>query len=246
MTRERIARGRATAGPLPARIGGAILRQVFRAILLVRRPRPIHSRGLILRGHITWLDSPVRSGIGWVDERPASALPVVARVSRSVGLPSPLPDIYGLALRFEANGQPADIELASTGLGPLTRFALLPHRSPARARFGTLLPYRSARGPRLLAARTVAPAFLPPSGLEDALTGQDWRLRLYVASTRGAWHPFAELSLRAQGENDDPGLRFDAVRHPLPGAKTYPWVRALRQPSYRLAQGTADGDAPSP
>jgi len=34
-------------------------------------------------------------------------------------------------------------------------------------------------------------------------------------------------------------VRFDPVAHPVPGAGTYPWVRALRQPSYRLVQRRA-------
>jgi hypothetical protein len=215
---------------------------MFAVILRIRRPRPIHARGLILHGHITWLGNPIASGISWVDEPPMAPTPVVARVSRSVGLPSAVPDIYGLAFRFDADGEPADVELASTGLGVPLRFALLPHVSPSRVTFGTLLPYRGVDGPRLLCARTIAPATLPADGLQSALTRQEWRLRLYFASPAGKWHPFAELSLRVSGEDDDPGLRFDAVRRPLPGAGTYAWVRALRQPSYRLAQGPAGED----
>jgi hypothetical protein len=209
---------------------------LFAGILLVRRPRPIHARGLVLRGHLTWLGATTRSGIAWIDAPPAAPVAIVGRVSRSVGLPSALPDVYGLALRVETSDGPADIELASTGLGPMSRFLLLPRLSLARAQLGTLFPYRGTDGPRLLLARTVAPASLPAEGLDEVLARREWRLRLYVARPRGRWHPFAEVSLRASGEPDDPTLRFDAVRRSLPGADAYGWVRALRQPSYRLAQ----------
>src|SRR4051794_8155051 len=104
---------------------GRMLRALFEAILLLRRPRPIHARGRVLEGELTWIPGAARSGIRWIDEPPNGAAPVVARLSRSLGLPPALPDIIGLALRVDAGGRPADIELASTGLGIPSRFLLL-------------------------------------------------------------------------------------------------------------------------
>lgn len=223
-------------GPLLARAGGAALRAIFAAVLLFRRPRPIHAHGIVLRGHITWLGNPIRCGIDWIDIPPITPTKVEARLSRSVGLPPALPDIWGLALRFDAQGNTADIELASTGVGAPGRFVLLPHRSPAHAHFGSLLPYRGTEGARLIGARTIGLAPLAPAGLDHVLTHQEWHLQLLFATPTGKWHPFATLTLRATGEDDDLSRRFDTVTHPLPGARTYDWVRALRQPSYRLAR----------
>ena len=222
-----------------ARLVGGALRLLFAAILVVRRPRPIHAKGLVLQGEITWLRGAAESGIRWIDEPPLEPQHVVARVSRSVGLPAWLPDVIGLALRIDAGGRPADLELASTGFGVPSRFVLAVHRSPSRARLGTLLPYRSERGPVVLCARTCSPVGLPgrQAALEAALTREPWRLRLYHASPTGKWHPFAELALRPAADEADEQLRFDAVRHVLPGAGTYAWTRAMREPSYRLAQG---------
>lgn len=219
-------------------MGGAAFRALFAAVLLVRRPRPIHAHGLILRGHITWLGTPVRSGIAWIDEPPDTPLAVEARLSRSVGLPPTLPDIWGLALRFTARENTADIELASTGIGVPGRFGLLLHRSPVRAHFGSLLPYRGSEGARLIGARNIEPTSPPASDLLDVFAHREWRLNLLFSAPTGKWHPFATLALRATGEADDSTRRFDAVTHPLPGAGTYDWVRALRQPSYRLARTT--------
>ncbi|MGC5170509.1 hypothetical protein ACLQ2Q_07630 [Microbacterium sp. DT81.1] len=218
---------------------GEVLRGLFRAILFVRRPRPIHSRGRVLRGDISWIAGAAPSGIRWIDERPVHPVPVVARLSRSVGLPAALPDIIGLALRTDAAGRTVDIELASTGLGIPSRYLLLPHRSPSHARYGSLLPYWSPRGPILVCARPLTPSEPLPAGgraLDEALVREPWRLRLYHATPTGKWHPFAQVSVRLDENQDDTGLRFDSVRHALPGADTYPWVRALRQPSYHLAQ----------
>jgi hypothetical protein len=228
-----------------ARLAGSALRAVFAAILLVRRPRPIHVKGLVLSGEISWLgNTRARSGIRWIDEPPGEPVAVVARLSRSIGLPTWAPDVIGLALRVDAEAQPGgprrpiDLELASTGFGVPSRYLLVPHRSPSRARLGTLLPYRTDRGPVLIGARTLTPRDLPAERRSQAarLSQEPWVLRLYHARPTGKWHPFAEVSLRRAADQGDSTLRFDSVRHPLPGAQIYDWMRAVHQPAYRLAQ----------
>jgi hypothetical protein len=222
-------------------VAGRVLRAVFAGILVVRRPRPIHPRGIELRGEATWLD-PSRSGIRWIDDAPDSPLRVTARTSRSIGLPAPLPDIIGLALRFEGEGEgehgDVDLELASTGAGVPGRFTLRLHGSPSRAHFATLLPYIGDRGPVLLAARTISPADLPTAlpPLAARLRDEPWHLRLFVATPRGSWHPFADVRLRSTPDGRDTPLRFDAGRRLLPGSRMPRWVDALRQPSYDLVQ----------
>lgn len=220
-------------------VAGAALRGLFALLQSVRRPRPIHARGVVLGGDLTWIGGTVESGIPWIDAAPTSPLPVVARLSRSVGLPPALPDIIGLALRCEADGRPVDIELATTGIAVPSRFLLLPHLTPTRATFGTLLPYRSTRGPILVCARSVTGRMLPAGvdEIADAVRVEPWTIRLYFATPTGKWHAFAQVDLRTAAKQDDRHLRFDAVRHPLPGAGTYRWVERLRQPSYLRAQG---------
>lgn len=224
-----------------ARVTGLALRGFFGAALRLRRPRPIHARGRVLSGVVEWMPGASPSGVGWVDEAPLAPVRVVARLSRSLGLPPLLPDVIGLALRIEGEHGPADIELATTGVGFPSRFMLVPHRSASSGTFGTLFPYRGARGPVLLCARTVPPRTLPVGGpeLDDALLRAPWRLRLYHATPAGKWQPFATLTLRLDGDQNDTELRFDAVHRPIPGAETYPWVRAVRQPTYSRVQREA-------
>lgn len=221
-----------------ASLTGRVLRAAFRGILIFRRPRPIHARGRMLVGDIAWIGGAAASGIEWIDRPRDAPAAVVARLSRSVGLPPILPDVIGLALRVETDMGPADIELASSGMAILTRHVLFVHRSPSRARYGTLLPYRSSRGPVLICARQISRGTLPAGGatLDAALTLTAWRVRLYHATPTSRWQPFAEVTLRLASDQDDTDHRFDSVRHLLPGAATYPWVAALRQPSYDLVQ----------
>ncbi|MCR8670737.1 hypothetical protein [Agrococcus sp. HG114] len=231
------------------RIGRAVATGAGRALgagmatlASVRRPHPVHPHGVVLHGTVRRSGTALRTGIAWIDEAEPEPIRVIARASRSVGVPVPLPDVVGLAARFEAAEGRADLQLASTGAAWPWRFALLAHRSPSRAHLGSLLPYRSPSGPVLLGARTLAPSDLPshPEQLAERLALEPWRLELLVARPRGAWHAFGELELRREPGPLDPLLRFDAGRHPLPGARQYDWVRRLRQPSYdRVQRGAA-------
>lgn len=228
-----------TDAPVARSIGG-LLSAAFALGLRLRHPRPIHSRGVVLSGSLTWIPGARASGLAWVDSAPTDSVPVVARVSRSLGWPAPLPDLIGLALRVEAAGRPADIEFASTGWWGPGRFALLPRRRPERARFGIVLPYRGPRGAVLLGARTRGgrPPATDPAEVTGDLPTEPWTLTLAHATPIGAWHPFALLELRLDPDQDDRGLRFDTVRHPLRGTRAYAWVRAVRQPSYVRVQGS--------
>lgn len=218
---------------------GALLRGVFAAILLVRRPRPIHAHGVVLEGMLVPSPRAGSSGIAWFDDA-AAPIPVVARLSRSVGLPAPLPDVWGLAVRGDADGHAADLELATTGIGVPGRFALVPRRSPGGAVYTSLLPSRGDSGPVLLAALADRATPLPRrlADLHAALADAPWRLRVCVARPAGRWHPVGEFVLRAAPDQDDRALRFDAVENAPPGIGAYGWVRRIRQPSYRRARRT--------
>ncbi|QUW18034.1 hypothetical protein [Agrococcus sp. Marseille-Q4369] len=218
-------------------VAGRALGAAFATLAVVRRPHPVHPHGVVLHGEIRRTGSPIPTGIAWIDEA-AGPLPVIARASRSAGVPAPLPDVIGLAVRFDGPEGPADIELASTGVGWPWRFVLRAHRSPSRAHLHAILPYRAPTGPVLLAARTIAPADLPPypDALADRLAAEPWRLELLVARPRGAWRPFGELELRRSPGPLDPLLRFDAGRRLLPGAREYEWAHRLRQPAYDRVQ----------
>ncbi|MGM1029159.1 MAG: hypothetical protein ACQEWM_04695 [Actinomycetota bacterium] len=217
---------------------GRAMGAAFAALAAVRRPHPIHPHGVLLHGTLLRTGSGLATGVRWIDEADPRPLPVLARASRSAGVPPPLPDVIGLAVRFEGDAGPADLELASTGSGWPSRFWLLVHRSPSRAHLGSLFPYRSPSGPVLIAARTRTPGDLPvsPQELAARLEREPWRLELCVARPRGPWHPFAELELTRRPGPMDPLLRFDAGRHELPGTRQYGWARRLRQPSYDRVQ----------
>jgi len=166
-----------------------------------------------------------RTGAAWLDQ--AGRDDVLVRVSRAVGLPSGVPDFYGLAVRAPTADGHGDLLFASTGLGRFTRFALTVTRSPGGRAMTTLLPYRTPVGAVLLSAT-----------FDD-----DSKVTLAWAVRTGAWHRFAHLTLGdgpvAQGDQGDQGdqhVSFDPVCNVLPGLENYPWVRLLREPSYATAR----------
>ncbi|TDK26767.1 hypothetical protein E2F48_06220 [Arthrobacter crusticola] len=219
----------------------------FRALKVLRPSRPIHPRGVRLTGYLA-VDGGASSGIPWLDT--AGSTPVEARLSRSVGLPGPLPDIIGLAVRIPSGDAYADLLLASTGSSPLGRFVLIPRLNIARSPLTTMMPYRGAQGPVLLAARTTGqrptpdhsgrrtPARLPASlpAFRRRLAGRAWPMELSYASPLGPWIRFGTLTLTVDPDQGQEDLRFDPVRNPLPTASTYEWAAELRRGSYAVAR----------
>ena len=234
MSTDEVARERAdrASRSLGAALGGAFvadLGAVFGAVARVRRARALHPRGTVLTATLRRLPHP-RTRIAWLDATDDQA--VTVRLSRSAGLPAPIPDVLGLAIAVPlADGQRGDLLLSSAGRAPLVRHLLLPRLDALGSTYTCLVPYTSDNGRVMLAA-------LPDDG-----SG----LRLAYASPMGPWQPFARLMLeepaggvdtppgavsRASGGRDDPALELDPVLHPLPGLRLPDALARLREPAY--------------
>src|SRR4051794_38169359 len=190
-------RGAATAG---GRALGAAT-----GVLAALRPaaKPLHPDGGVTEGVLVRLGSEEPSGAEWLDAVAEDR--VLVRRSRAVGLPAPLPDIFGLALRVPLPGGYGDLLFATTGLGRLTRFTLTPGRSPYSRPLTTLLPYRTNRGPTLLSAVHRS------SDLGDLVDLVD----LAWAVGTGPWRRFASLRLSQDlARTGDAEVSFDPVRNP--------------------------------
>jgi len=110
----------------------SLLPAVERVAVWVARRR--HARALHPRGTVhpaTWTVTDPDSALGRT--LGTGSRPVVVRLSRGLGLPRPLPDVHGVAVRLEADGDRVDLLL-----------------SGVRGFVSTLLPYRSPRGLVLL------------------------------------------------------------------------------------------------
>jgi hypothetical protein len=186
---------------------GAVLAGASRTLAWTRRSRkPLHPFGDVVTGRLVRSGGSETSGVAWLDE--AGTDEAVVRFSRAIGLPHPLPDIFGIAVRVRVDDRPADLLLASTGLGRLTRFLLTPASSRGSRPFTTLLPYRGPSGPLLIAARPVADLDHPGPARPA--------LELLWSQGLGRWVEFGRLDL-SETSGPDPAISFDPVRNPLPG-----------------------------
>ncbi len=200
--------------------GGRLLGAATRMIAARPATKPLHPRGSVVQGTLHRVGTQGLTGAAWLDH-PGEDL-VLVRQSRAIGLPPPVPDIHGLAIRVPTEGgRHGDLLFASTGLGRLTRFTLTAARSPYQRPMTTLLPYRTPVGAVLL----------------SAVFRDESRVELAWATRSGGWHPFADLSLQTDpSDHADMPVSFDPVRNVLPGLETYDWVRQLREPSYATAR----------
>ncbi|MDQ0673852.1 hypothetical protein QFZ36_001413 [Pseudarthrobacter siccitolerans] len=236
--------------PAVSEAAGHALARLFQVLKAVRPVRPIHPKGVGLTGELTRTGiSGSPSGLDWLDA-PGTDL-VEARFSRSVGLPSRLPDVLGLALRLTASdagargtasdggtasgapgGGTADVLFSSTGWRLPGRFLLHPKLDVTTAALTTLMPYRGRNGPVLLGLRTISLA-------GRSVACGHWVLGLYWAKPAGPWQQCGELRLQAAPEPADTPLRFDPLENQPRGAEAYAWTRRLRERSYRAAQQPA-------
>jgi len=213
---------------LLSRTSGAALAAGIGAIgMAFQRTKPLHPEGRLQRGTISRLGTHEPTGVPLLDDE--GTIPAIVRLSRGVGLPEALPDFPGLAIRIDPDGKPADILLAGTGLGSVSRFVLVPRQSTKDGPLTTLLPYRSEGGPLMIGAL--------PEGERS--------YQLQWSRGTGEWLTFARLDLGERIE-DDLDVSFDPVVNLVPGLEQYPWVRMLREPAYRLARWRSDRSAKVP
>lgn len=175
----------------------------------VRGERVFHPRGVLLTARLV---VPARGdwGAALLDE-PGEHEGVV-RLSRGLGLPAPLPDVEGLALRLPGHGVaggPLDLLVNSAW-----RFTFAP--SVASRTWSCVLPYRTGTGRQvLLGARPTGDGF-----------------DLLVAPLVGGWQPWARLEVGEQVPGDvrtDPTLGADDLVPTEPFRTVRAWAYAASQ-----------------
>ncbi|WP_432514228.1 hypothetical protein [Kineococcus sp. SYSU DK001] len=194
-----------------------MISRLFRTVAAVRGAKALHPRGTVLPGTLRRHGLHPGTGVRWVDEPGEDR--VVVRFSRATGLPAPLPDVLGLALRVELADGPGDLLLSTT----LGRRVPWPRRDARHGLHSSIAAFRAPSGRLLVGARHVGGRYL-----------------LAVAAPRGPWRPFAELHLDPgdagdagdAGDGHDEPLTFEPVRHAVPGLTVPAGWRRLREPAY--------------
>jgi hypothetical protein len=171
--------------------------EVFRRLSSSRGRRIFHPQGAAYAARFTAMAGHGGAAAEiFVDGFAHHAL---VRLSRGLGVPPPLPDVFGLALRLPdvyGPGGHQDFLLASSGEGVASRRFLRPTFGARTGMYSSLLPYEVGGGRLLVGARRAGEA----ADVFDLL----------VARPRGRWRLAARLTLT--GRFDDVmarELRFD-------------------------------------
>lgn len=170
----------------------------------LRGERAIHGRGRALTGRLD-VTGGTATGAPLLD-LPGS-YEVVVRLSRSAGLPLPLPDVLGLAVRVldaHGPGRHQDLLLDSTRPEPVLRRLPLPGRDVLGVTYCSLLPYDVQGRHLLLGARGLSGQATSMADVTEASFG------LLVATPHGPWQQVGVVSTETElPAPQGRGLRFN-------------------------------------
>jgi hypothetical protein len=214
---------------------GRLVGPAFALGSFLRRARVFHPRGRSFTARVHCAGDP-RLG-GTVFGTPGLHDGVV-RFSRGAGVPEPLPDVLGLALRLDLAAGPQDLLLVSSAPAPLARHAILPARDYGATHYSSITPFRLGDSTLVLGARPLRLGTPRPLERLDALQADAGRLRfdLLVADPLGPWTTVGEVELGSVV----PDARGERVRHTpfhdAGGIRPVGAVNALRRRAYADSQ----------
>jgi hypothetical protein len=230
------------SGPVPLRVRAT--RAGFRRLARLRHAPAFHPDGLTCAGEMVMPGlSGTPWGVPWLDGLGRYACEV--RLSRGAGLPRPLPDWLGLAVRaLDAGGpgRPVDLLMTSSARPPVLRRLPLPRGDALGGPYSSLLTYRVGGRGMVLAAfprRRLRPVHGSPPALRRALEEGPLVFDLRAAEPLGRWRTFAVLTVRSplrEPPRSTPG--FDVHRHSLPGLAPGTAFAAVRPAAY---EGSREG-----
>jgi hypothetical protein len=232
-----------------AAAAGPVVAAGFYALAALRHGRSLHPTGI---GYQGWLrvpnDSPPRSGVPLFQT--GATHPAILRFSRGAGLPEPLPDALGVAIKLPdayGPGNDQDLLLTSSTDRPLLRRLLFPARSFVRGTFSTALPYDfGSERVVLLLVPVLTSAGRSTGGVGHRAAGALAELRtvaanglkfeLRAARSLGRSQPLATVTVGPPlpaGQTE--ALRFNPWTTG-PGIRPSGWLNLLRDAAYRASQ----------
>lgn len=231
-------------GPI-AKPSGAVFRNLSR----LRSARSFHPDGVVFEATVEidrpppeFADAPLLGARG--------SHQAVVRLSRALGLPRPIPDVHGFAIRFvdaHGPGRHQDFLTVTSLNGAIAHHALLPTGGFFSLPFSSLLPYRMGDEVRLVGARSVTDPVEGSDSIPQLLattTARPVRFELTVATLLGAWTPIGIVTLGDQvPEADAQRVRFNPWNTGGNIRPTGPFM-GLRESAYRESQRGWSADVP--
>jgi hypothetical protein len=225
-----------------------VVAAAFYGLAALRRRRSLHPTGIGYQGQLLiGQDGPGRPGIPLL--RPGSAHSALVRFSRGAGLPEPLPDALGVAIKLpDAHGPGADQDLLLTSSTdrPLLRRLLFPARSFLRGAFSTALPY-DLGDERVVLVLVPTPRRHKQSPVRvtrgggslaelGAAAADELGFELRTAGTFGPSRPLATLAIgQPLPPQQTEALRFNPWATG-PGIRPAGWLNLIRDAAYQASQ----------
>lgn len=167
----------------------------FAGLSAIRRNQVFHPVGEAYSGTVTI--APGNSAMPGLDVLSGEHEAIV-RFSRGAGVPEPMPDVLGIAIKIRPPSLPVeqDLLLASCGQAPVTRNLLVPARSFFRCMYSSVLPYRSGDEQLMFGAKadeSLSRETGDFGDLQRAAREETLRFDLMVARLTGTWIGIGEL-----------------------------------------------------
>src|SRR3954471_6973205 len=124
---------------------GTVTRAGFEAAARLRGSKAFHPSGVVHEATVEITGGPAAPDGVTILGRPASHTALI-RFSRGAGLPQPIPDVLGMAIRLTdayGPGHHQDLLLVTSGHGAALHHLLLPAPSFLSLPYSSLLPYRA-------------------------------------------------------------------------------------------------------
>jgi hypothetical protein len=244
-----------------AATAGLMVATGFYALAALRRRRSLHPTGI---GYQGWLrvpdERPLRPGAPLLFQAGVTHQALL-RFSRGAGLPEPLPDALGVALKLPGAHGPGvdqDLLLTSSTDRPLLRRLLFPATSFVRGAFSTALPYDlgSERVVLLLVPMLTSAGPSPGDAGHRPVGGALAELRavaanglefeLRTAKSFGRSQPLATVTVGLPLSVDQTeALRFNPWTTG-PGIHPSGWLNLLRDAAYQASQRGRVGNTATP
>jgi hypothetical protein len=232
----------ARRGGASAAAGGAV-GAVLAGLAALRRGKAVHPDGVVHEARLRPFGSPDAPRgtplLGEPGEHRA-----LARFSRSLGLPRPIPDLLGMSIRVldaHGPGRHQDLLLVTSGDLPILHHLFLPATDVQQRPYTSSLPYRAGQE-RFLVGALPDPTSARPAGRDEfdrlaaaAATGA-LRFRLAVAPVFGRFRPVAELAIGRELPRELDSLRFNPIANSGPGFEPLGFLNGMRDAAYRASQ----------
>ena len=213
------------------------------ALAAVRRGKAFHPDGVVYDARLSIAGAPAAPQAAELLSRQGEHS-AIARFSRAVGLPRPIPDLLGLSLRVPdayGPGWHQDFLLVTSADYPLLHHIFLPARDVQQRPYTSALPYRAEDALFLVGAvpRRDSPR---PDGrhefdrLQAAASTGRLAFDVAVASIGGRFRPVGSLHIGRRLPHELDALRFNPW-NTGGGMEPAGWLNGARDRAYKLSQG---------